>query len=166
MACIGTNLLFLCNILRILLTQLSTHPNEPSNFRRALKATFVLIPLFGVQLFVSIYPVRSATSFGVAYEKFAVFSINSQGFFVALIFCFFNGEVRRLYGRGSLGHWDMLQHSRRTSSTLQNTPSLVSRLSIGMFCVPATPYCHSPPRVSLIPSLLITKKPNVSFKST
>ncbi|KAJ8314373.1 hypothetical protein KUTeg_008934 [Tegillarca granosa] len=27
------NLIFLCDILRILLTQLQSHPNEPSNFR-------------------------------------------------------------------------------------------------------------------------------------
>ncbi|XP_060581655.1 calcitonin gene-related peptide type 1 receptor-like [Ruditapes philippinarum] len=45
--CLMANIFFLCNILRILLTQLQVHPNEPSNFRKALKATFVLNPFFG-----------------------------------------------------------------------------------------------------------------------
>ncbi|KAK0070565.1 calcitonin gene-related peptide type 1 receptor, partial [Biomphalaria pfeifferi] len=94
LCCLIVNLFFLCNILRILLTQLQSHPNEPSNFRRALKATFVLIPLFGVQLFVSIYRLPAGSSGGPEYEKFSVCVLNSQGFFVALIFCFFNGEVR------------------------------------------------------------------------
>ncbi|CAG5117309.1 unnamed protein product, partial [Candidula unifasciata] len=87
------NFIFLCNILRILVTQLQSHPNEPSNFRRALKATFVLIPLFGVQLFVTIYRHPAGRPGAAEYEKFSVFVLNSQGFFVALIFCFFNGEV-------------------------------------------------------------------------
>ncbi|XP_046573928.1 calcitonin gene-related peptide type 1 receptor-like [Haliotis rubra] len=91
--CLVVNLFFLCNILRILLTQLQSHPNEPSNFRRALKATFVLIPLFGGQLFVTLYRVPPGNPGAVEYEKFTVFIINSQGFFVALIFCFCNSEV-------------------------------------------------------------------------
>ncbi|XP_005089839.2 calcitonin gene-related peptide type 1 receptor [Aplysia californica] len=91
--CLIVNFFFLCNILRILLTQLQSHPNEPSNFRRALKATFVLIPLFGVQLFVTIYRLPAGRAGAAEYEKFTVFVLNSQGFFVALIFCFFNGEV-------------------------------------------------------------------------
>lgn len=93
--CLMVNLLFLCNILRVLLTQLQSHPNEPSNFRRALKATFVLIPLFGVQLFVTIYRFPTGQPGGAEYEQFTVLFTNSQGFFVALIFCFFNGEILR-----------------------------------------------------------------------
>ncbi|ESP04967.1 hypothetical protein LOTGIDRAFT_109332, partial [Lottia gigantea] len=92
--CLVVNLFFLCNILRVLVTQLQTHPNEPSHFRRALKATFVLIPLFGIQLFVTLYRVPAGSEAAGAYEKFTTFVINSQGFFVALIFCFCNGEVR------------------------------------------------------------------------
>ncbi|XP_059144964.1 calcitonin gene-related peptide type 1 receptor-like isoform X2 [Physella acuta] len=95
LSCLIVNFFFLCNILRILVTQLQSHPNEPSNFRRALKATFVLIPLFGVQLFVTLYRPPAGQSGGLEYEQFSAFMLNSQGFFVALIFCFFNGEVLR-----------------------------------------------------------------------
>ncbi|XP_060086147.1 calcitonin gene-related peptide type 1 receptor-like [Ylistrum balloti] len=93
LACLIVNFIFLCNILRILLTQLQSHPNEPSNFRKAVKATFVLIPLFGVQLFVTIYRIPVNKQAGLEYERFSLFCNNLQGFFVALIFCFLNSEV-------------------------------------------------------------------------
>lgn len=91
--CLVANIFFLCSILRILLTQLQSHPNEPSHFRRALKATFVLIPLFGVQLIVTIYRVPPEAPGALHYERFSEFIINSQGMFVAVIFCLCNGEV-------------------------------------------------------------------------
>ncbi|XP_045169211.2 calcitonin gene-related peptide type 1 receptor-like isoform X1 [Mercenaria mercenaria] len=94
--CLAANVFFLCSILRILLTQLQVHPNEPSNFRKALKATFVLIPLFGVQLVVTIYRMPPESSGSLHYERFNEFVTNSQGMCVALIFCLCNGEVTSL----------------------------------------------------------------------
>ncbi|XP_048247536.1 calcitonin gene-related peptide type 1 receptor-like isoform X1 [Haliotis rufescens] len=91
--CIVINLFFLASILRILLTQLQSHPNEPSNYRRALKATFILVPLFGLQLFLVIYRPPSEWEGFFYYEVLAKVVSNSQGAVVALIFCFFNGEV-------------------------------------------------------------------------
>ncbi|XP_076439358.1 calcitonin gene-related peptide type 1 receptor-like [Babylonia areolata] len=124
--CLLVNLFFLCNILRVLLTQLQSHPNEPSNFRRALKATFVLIPLFGVQLFVTVYRLPAGQPGGAEYEQFTVFVTNSQGFFVALIFCFFNGEViaqmRRTCTRHNLwrpGSENIFRATSTQASTLQ-----------------------------------------------
>ncbi|XP_052251958.1 calcitonin gene-related peptide type 1 receptor-like isoform X2 [Dreissena polymorpha] len=93
LACLVLNIFFLCSILRILLTQLQTHPNEPSNFRRALKATFVLIPLFGIQLAFTVYRIPPEVSWSVHYERVTEVMTHSQGLFVALVFCFFNGEV-------------------------------------------------------------------------
>ncbi|XP_074658696.1 calcitonin gene-related peptide type 1 receptor-like [Tubulanus polymorphus] len=93
MLCLIVNLLFLCNILRVITSRLQCHPNEPSNFRKGLKAVFVLIPLFGLQLFVTIYRPPHGSQGLSAYDAFHSFITNSQGFFVALIFCFFNKEV-------------------------------------------------------------------------
>ncbi|CAD5110662.1 DgyrCDS40 [Dimorphilus gyrociliatus] len=87
------NTVFLVNILRILLTKLQSHPNEPNNFRRALKATLILIPLFGLQLMSVIYRPRSSSIVFKYYEWFSEFITNSQGFLVSLIFCICNGEV-------------------------------------------------------------------------
>lgn len=94
--CLFANIFFLCSILRILLTKLQSHPNEPSNFRKAIKATFVLIPLFGVQLIVTIYRLPPDATGALHYERFSEVVINSQGLFVALIFCLCNGEVLSL----------------------------------------------------------------------
>ncbi|XP_052811225.1 calcitonin gene-related peptide type 1 receptor-like [Mya arenaria] len=91
--CLLVNVYFLCSILRILLTQLQVHPNEPSNFRKALKATFVLIPLFGVQLTFTVYRTPHHMPGAVYYERFSDILTNSQGLFVAIIFCLCNGEV-------------------------------------------------------------------------
>lgn len=87
------NLIFFIYILMVLITQLQTHPNEPSSYRRAFKATFVLIPLFGLQLVFIIYRPLPGSSYAYTYETLSQVIINSQGAFVALIFCFFNGEV-------------------------------------------------------------------------
>ncbi|XP_074659537.1 calcitonin gene-related peptide type 1 receptor-like [Tubulanus polymorphus] len=93
LAAIVFNLVFLCNILRILLTQLTAHPNEPSNYRRALKATFILVPLFGIQWFLTIYrPAFDAPGYRVIDIAHRV-TTGLQGAFVALIFCYFNSEV-------------------------------------------------------------------------
>ncbi|XP_065929307.1 calcitonin gene-related peptide type 1 receptor isoform X2 [Magallana gigas] len=87
------NLIFLSNILRILMTQLQSHPNEPGNFRKAVKATFILIPLFGIQLFVTIYRVPISKEGALEYERVTVIINHTQGFFVAMVFCFLNAEV-------------------------------------------------------------------------
>ncbi|KAL8562734.1 hypothetical protein ACOMHN_022610 [Nucella lapillus] len=87
--CILSNVFFFIFILRILVTEIQSHPNEPSNYRRALRATFLLVPLFGLQLFlVSYNPWPSLTS-----EIMAKLLSHSQGAVVAIIFCFSNSEV-------------------------------------------------------------------------
>lgn len=117
--CLAVNIFFLGNILRILLTQLQSHPNEPSNFRRALKATFVLIPLFGVHLVVTIYRAKPENPIYLHYERISEIISNTQGFFVALIFCFCNAEVaaqiKRSWRRKC---WDSLSGPRKFNTTL------------------------------------------------
>lgn len=89
MLCLFFNVVFFINILRILLTQLQSHPNEPSNYRRALKATFVLIPLFGIQWGLVIH----RPEFTLWFEVVRVIVQYTQGAIVSLVFCIFNGEV-------------------------------------------------------------------------
>ncbi|ESO87997.1 hypothetical protein LOTGIDRAFT_234777 [Lottia gigantea] len=86
--CIAFNVFFLMNILRILMTQLQSHPNEPSNYRRALKATFILVPLFGLQLFFIIYRPPSTWSGSFMYEVISKIVNNLQSTVVALILYF------------------------------------------------------------------------------
>lgn len=87
--CLFMNVVFFINILRILLTKLQSHPNEPSNYRRALKATFVLIPLFGIHWVLIFYRPDST----LWYEVLRTVVQFTQGGIVSLVFCIFNGEV-------------------------------------------------------------------------
>ena len=47
-------------------------------FRKAVKAMFVLIPLFGVQLFVTIYRIPTSSPGGLEYERFSIVINNLQ----------------------------------------------------------------------------------------
>ncbi|XP_053373032.1 calcitonin gene-related peptide type 1 receptor-like [Mercenaria mercenaria] len=94
-ACISINVLFLFNILKLLVRKATKHPNEPSNFRKILKATFILVPLFGIHQFCLIY--RPSPDAGVGYDVYEIVSaifLNSQGIVVSLLFCYFNKEVQ------------------------------------------------------------------------
>ncbi|KAH6939683.1 hypothetical protein HPB50_020616 [Hyalomma asiaticum] len=99
--CLFANFVFLCNIIRVLVTKLrSTHASEPSQFRKAVRAVLVLFPLFGMHFLMTVY--RSPANCG-AWEVYQYISKASDGlqarnssfgFFVAVIFCYFNGEVQ------------------------------------------------------------------------
>lgn len=102
--CLFANFLFLCNIIRVLVTKLrNTHTNEPSQFRKAVRAVLVLFPLFGMHFLMTVY--RSPANCGPweVYQYMSKASDGLQGFFVAVIFCYLNGEVvyllKRSYGR-------------------------------------------------------------------
>lgn len=95
------NLFFLCNIIRILVTKLrATHANEPNQYRKAVRATLVLVPLFGLHFCLVIYrPYSGKCGFLEAYVYFNYAMDGLQGFMVALIFCYMNGEVLYLLKR-------------------------------------------------------------------
>ncbi|XP_067648903.1 calcitonin gene-related peptide type 1 receptor-like [Haliotis asinina] len=124
LVCIAINLVLFLIILKTLFT-LRRHPREPSNFRKAVKATVILIPLFGLQQFCIIYsPADSAPGF-IVYNMARAIIVHSQGLLVALIFCFLNTEV---HGQVS-GAWNRWQkQSRKTShrSTVTLTSASMS----------------------------------------
>lgn len=95
------NVFFLCNIIRVLVTKLRAAPNhEPSQFRKAVRATFVLVPLFGIHFFLVLYRPRSggcSTIEGYTFVSYAMDGL--QGFLVSLIFCYLNGEIQALLKR-------------------------------------------------------------------
>ncbi|CAM1305756.1 Uncharacterised protein g4162 [Pycnogonum litorale] len=93
---------FLANILRVLWSKLQAHhANEPSQFRKAVKATIVLIPLFGVHFLLIIYrPQSGGDCVLTKVHFFAHYLVDGlQGFLVALIYCYMNSEVRMLVKR-------------------------------------------------------------------
>ncbi|XP_035206358.1 calcitonin gene-related peptide type 1 receptor-like isoform X2 [Stegodyphus dumicola] len=126
------NLFFLCHIICILVTKLrATHANEPSQYRKAVRATLVLVPLFGLHFCLAIYrPESDKCGFKEAYAYFNYAMDGLQGFMVAVIFCYLNGEViylmKRTYQKYKLHHQfrGSMQNSaimRRLSATQDST---------------------------------------------
>ncbi|KAK3596825.1 hypothetical protein CHS0354_015681 [Potamilus streckersoni] len=102
--CLLLNFIFLLNILRIIVRGMVHHPNEPTGFRKALRATFVLVPLFGIHQFCLIYLPSSDNQ--PAFDIYQIASAiinNSQGIVIPLIFCYFNGEVSTIRNGVSWG---------------------------------------------------------------
>lgn len=87
------NAILLANVIRVLMTKLRS---SPDHFRAGLRASLILLPIFGVQyLFyvVAVDPYQSCNNglFAIRYLEIAVEAL--QGAIVTTIFCFINGEV-------------------------------------------------------------------------
>ncbi|XP_042895895.1 calcitonin receptor isoform X1 [Parasteatoda tepidariorum] len=92
---------FLVHIVQIIITKLrSSKVDEPAQFRRAVKATMVLIPLFGLHfLFLSYHPIKGDCHILLIYS-IALYSLDGlQGGIVSLLFCYLNNEVIYLIKR-------------------------------------------------------------------
>ncbi|KAH3822184.1 calcitonin gene-related peptide type 1 receptor-like [Dreissena polymorpha] len=106
-ASLVVNFIFTINIMRILVSKLrSDHNHETMQARRAVRATFILIPLLGLQYIAFPFKPPPGTKGEHVYAMVSAFVISFQGVFVALVFCFFNGEViecfKKLYYRRKL----------------------------------------------------------------
>uniref|UniRef100_A0A8D0CY24 Parathyroid hormone/parathyroid hormone-related peptide receptor n=1 Tax=Sander lucioperca TaxID=283035 RepID=A0A8D0CY24_SANLU len=125
LAAIVVNFLLFVNIIRVLASKLwetNTGKLDPrQQYRKLLKSTLVLMPLFGVHYMVFMaLPYTEVT--GLLWQvqmHYEMFFNSSQGFFVAFIYCFCNGEVqaevKKAWLRRSLV-LDLKQKARMTSS--------------------------------------------------
>ncbi|XP_049418940.1 parathyroid hormone 3 receptor isoform X1 [Epinephelus fuscoguttatus] len=125
LAAIVVNFLLFVNIIRVLASKLwetNTGKLDPrQQYRKLLKSTLVLMPLFGVHYMVFMaLPYTEVT--GLLWQvqmHYEMFFNSSQGFFVAFIYCFCNGEVqaelKKAWLRRSLA-LDLKQKARMTSS--------------------------------------------------
>uniref|UniRef100_A0AAX7VH21 Parathyroid hormone/parathyroid hormone-related peptide receptor n=1 Tax=Astatotilapia calliptera TaxID=8154 RepID=A0AAX7VH21_ASTCA len=125
LAAIVVNFLLFINIIRVLASKLwetNTGKLDPrQQYRKLLKSTLVLMPLFGVHYMVFMaLPYTEVT--GLLWQvqmHYEMFFNSSQGFFVAFIYCFCNGEVqtevKKAWLRRSLV-LDLKQKTRITSS--------------------------------------------------
>ncbi|XP_018344612.1 PREDICTED: secretin receptor-like isoform X3 [Trachymyrmex septentrionalis] len=111
------NFVLFINIVRVLLVKLkSTMSEETERYKRWARSTLVLVPLFGVHyaffIFMS-YSIGVNETVEVVWlfcdQLFASF----QGFFVAVLYCFLNGEVRAEVSRTLRGiKWAHLRGNR------------------------------------------------------
>ncbi|XP_066301777.1 parathyroid hormone/parathyroid hormone-related peptide receptor-like [Branchiostoma lanceolatum] len=93
------------------------------------KSTLVLIPLFGVHYIVFVGMPDNVG--GTAYEVrlyFDLFFNSFQGFFVAILYCFLNGEVRAEFKR-RWEHWK-LKRSLNANGNNRGAFSFTSRTSM------------------------------------
>ncbi|XP_046710869.1 parathyroid hormone 3 receptor isoform X2 [Silurus meridionalis] len=126
LAAIAVNFFLFLNIIRVLASKLwetNTGKLDPrQQYRKLLKSTLVLMPLFGVHYMVFMgLPYTEVT--GMLWQiqmHYEIFFNSLQGFFVAFIYCFCNGEVqaevKKAWLRRSLA-LDLKQKARVVSST-------------------------------------------------
>ncbi|NXK86911.1 PTH1R protein, partial [Formicarius rufipectus] len=100
LAAIVVNFFLFLNIIRVLASKLWETPTgklDPrQQYRQLLKSTLVLMPLFGVHyvVFMAVpYTEVSGLLWQIQMHYEMLFN-SSQGFFVAFIYCFCNGEVQ------------------------------------------------------------------------
>ncbi|XP_054720119.1 calcitonin gene-related peptide type 1 receptor-like [Uloborus diversus] len=129
------NFCFLAHIIQVIITKLrSSHSDEPTQFRRAVRATMVLIPLFGLHfLFLSYHP-RVNNCYWQKIYNIVTYSVDGlQGGVVSLIFCYFNNEVlfllKRTYNRRQMVR--SVTNSRRTRTSVStNAESFMNENSM------------------------------------
>ncbi|CAH1789417.1 unnamed protein product, partial [Owenia fusiformis] len=118
---ISLNLIFLLNIIRVLVTKMrDSNSSEALQARKAVKAAIVLLPLLGITNFVVMIEIQHTDLVNFAiWVTISHFLTSFQGFFISLLYCFLNGEVKMVIKR----HWrNYLNHrhhldSRKSSKT-------------------------------------------------
>ncbi|XP_028329359.1 corticotropin-releasing factor receptor 2 isoform X2 [Gouania willdenowi] len=89
------NFVFLFNIVRILMTKLrASTTSETIQYRKAVKATLVLLPLLGITYMLFFVNPGEDDVSQIVFIYFNSFLQSFQGFFVSVFYCFLNGEVR------------------------------------------------------------------------
>ncbi|XP_037037209.1 PDF receptor isoform X2 [Bradysia coprophila] len=122
LAVILLNFFFLLNIIRVLVVKLrQSHTSEVEQVRKAVRAAVVLLPLLGITnlLLMSEAPLEKSAFQFALWSYVTHFFTSFQGFFIAMLYCFLNGEVRAvllksisvyLSTRG-YGDWNPRRHS-------------------------------------------------------
>uniref|UniRef100_A0A3Q0STU2 Secretin receptor n=1 Tax=Amphilophus citrinellus TaxID=61819 RepID=A0A3Q0STU2_AMPCI len=106
-------LIFFMGILRILVSKLrmpDAQRNELSQYKRLIKSTFFLVALFGLHYILFMFlPVKVSSSMFRIWTFVELALSSTQGFVVAVLYCFMNGEVQHEFQR-RWRRWRLTQH--------------------------------------------------------
>ncbi|XP_077346786.1 vasoactive intestinal polypeptide receptor 1 isoform X1 [Lithobates pipiens] len=141
-------ILFIC-IIRILVQKLHSPDvgrNENSQYTRLAKSTLLLIPLFGVHyIMFAFFPDNFKVEVKLVFELILG---SFQGFVVAVLYCFLNGEVqaelKRKWRRWNLERFmgkDMKYHHPSLGGS--NGTNFSTQISMLTKCSPKTRRCSS-----------------------
>uniref|UniRef100_A0A8C9CC60 Vasoactive intestinal peptide receptor 1 n=1 Tax=Phocoena sinus TaxID=42100 RepID=A0A8C9CC60_PHOSS len=142
LASILVNFILFIRIIRILVHKLrapDVGKSDSSPYSRLAKSTLLLIPLFGVHyIMFAFFPDNFKAEVKMVFELVVG---SFQGFVVAILYCFLNGEVqaelrrkwRRWHLQGVLGWKPKYQHPSAGSSgaTCSTQVSMLTRVSPG-----------------------------------
>ncbi|XP_030381616.1 calcitonin gene-related peptide type 1 receptor [Scaptodrosophila lebanonensis] len=87
--------IFLINVLRVIVRKLHPQSAQPAPLaiRKAVRATIILVPLFGLQQFLLPYRPDAGTQLERFYQLLSVVLVSLQGSVVSFLFCFANHDV-------------------------------------------------------------------------
>ncbi|XP_071446236.1 diuretic hormone receptor-like [Hetaerina americana] len=131
------NSIFLVMIMWVLITKLRSATNaETQQYRKATKALLVLIPLLGITYVVVIAGPTHGLS-GRVYTCLCALLLSTQGFTVALFYCFLNSEVQN-HVRHHIERWKTARSvgSRRTYSASKDWSPKTRSESVRLFSHP------------------------------
>nr|XP_056713636.1 parathyroid hormone/parathyroid hormone-related peptide receptor [Euleptes europaea] len=132
------NFILFINIIRVLATKLretnAGRCDTRQQYRKLLKSTLVLMPLFGVHYIVFMAVPYTEVS-GILWQiqmHYEILFNSFQGFFVAIIYCFCNGEVQAEIKK-SWSRWTLaldFKRKARSGSTTYSYGPMVSHTSV------------------------------------
>ncbi|OXB60808.1 hypothetical protein ASZ78_005246 [Callipepla squamata] len=118
------NFIFLFNIVRILMTKLrASTTSETIQYRKAVKATLVLLPLLGITYMLFFVNPGEDEISRIVFIYFNSFLESFQGFFVSVFYCFLNSEFSSCNKKVRVGN-QIFQHLNMLSTSTCSTESL------------------------------------------
>ncbi|XP_032091823.1 corticotropin-releasing factor receptor 1 [Thamnophis elegans] len=123
------NFIFLFNIVRILMTKLrASTTSETIQYRKAVKATLVLLPLLGITYMLFFVNPGEDEISRIVFIYFNSLLESFQGFFVSVFYCFLNSEVRSAV-RKRWHRWQDKHSIRARVARAMSIPTSPTRVS-------------------------------------